>query len=71
VSPRERLIDLIVTHGLERRDVALMVAVDIGTVDRWLLPHDSPQHLEVPEMALQLIEYKLADRPRTPQESSE
>lgn len=62
MSLRDRLIDLIVTHGLERREVARMLAVNIETVDHWLLPHEAADYEEVPEMAIELLGYKLAER---------
>jgi transposase len=59
---RDRLIELISAHGLDRREVAELVRVRRDTVDRWLLPPESKKHEEVPEMAVELLELKLRDR---------
>ena len=62
MNARERLIDMIAEHNLERLDVAQMLKVTRDTVDCWLLPNESSRHEEVPEMAVELLEYKLKDR---------
>lgn len=59
MNNRERLIDLITEHELDRREVADMVKVKRDTVDRWLLPNESSHHIEVPEMAIELLELKI------------
>ena len=59
MNNRERLIDLITQYDLDRTDVADMVKVKRDTVDRWLLPHESAHHEEVPEMAVELLELKI------------
>lgn len=59
MNNRQRLIDLIAEHRLERRDVADLLKVKRELVDRWLLSAESKLHEEVPEMAIELLEYKL------------
>ena len=60
MNNRERLIELITLHNLERRQIADMVRVNGQTVHRWLLPNGVRGHEEVPEMAIELLELKLA-----------
>lgn len=63
MNNRQRLIDLITDHKLDRRDVAGLLKVRREIVDRWLLSGESKLHEEVPEMAIELLEYKLGVRP--------
>ncbi len=60
MNNRDRLIDLMSEHQLERLQIAELVSVDRETVDRWLLPHESPRFEAVPDMALELLALKLA-----------
>jgi len=69
MNNRERLIELIADHKLDRRDVAEMVKVKPRMVDHWLLPNEAAGHEEVPEMAIELLELKLRDRARSGNES--
>lgn len=62
MNTRERLIELMTTHKLDRREVSELVRVKRDVVDRWLLPNESRNHQEPPEMAIELLEYKLRDR---------
>ncbi len=62
MNNRERLMDLMIDHHLERREVAELLSVDRGEVDEWLLPRESHHHKEVPNMAIELLEYKLKDK---------
>jgi orotate phosphoribosyltransferase-like protein len=59
MNNRERLMELISQHGLDRHEVADLVKVRRETVDRWLLSNESRAHEEVPEMAVELLELKL------------
>ncbi|MBF8268604.1 MAG: hypothetical protein HW386_313 [Gammaproteobacteria bacterium] len=59
MNNRERLIDLIAAHNLDRLTVAEMVKVKRDTIDRWLLSRESHHHEEVPDMALELLEMKI------------
>jgi hypothetical protein len=62
MNTRERLIELMTTHKLDRREVAELVRVKRDVVDHWLLPSESRNHQEPPEMAIELLDYKLRDR---------
>jgi hypothetical protein len=61
MNTRERLIELMTTHKLDRREVAELVRVKRDVVDHWLLPNESRNHEEPPEMAIELLEFKLRD----------
>lgn len=62
MNTRERLIEMMTTHKLDRREVSELVHVKRDVVDHWLLPNESRNHQEPPEMAIELLEYKLRDR---------
>lgn len=64
MNNRERLIELIAEHKLDRRELAEMLKVTRQTVDHWLLPNEARGHEEVPEMAIELLEFKLRERTR-------
>jgi len=59
MNNRERLLELIAEHQLERHEVAELVRVRPETVGHWLLSNESRAHEEVPEMAIELLELKL------------
>ena len=59
MNNREKLIDMMHEHTLERRELAELVRVDRQTVDGWLAPTESARHEEVPEMAIELLQLKL------------
>jgi len=65
MNTRERLIELMTDHKLDRREVSDLVHVKRDVVDHWLLPNESKNHLAPPEMAIELLEYKLRDRGNT------
>jgi len=62
MNNREKLMDLMVTHGLDRRAIADLVRVKRETVDRWLVSHESKHSEEMPDMAIELLELKLTQR---------
>ena len=62
MNNRERLMDLMVKHGLERREIAELVRIKRETVDHWLAAHGSKHSEEMPDMAIELLELKLKDR---------
>ena len=62
MNNRERLMDLMVKHGLERREIAELVRIKRETVDHWLASHESKYSEEMPDMAIELLELKLKDR---------
>ena len=66
MNNRQRLIDLMSEHGLDRRDVAELVRVKRDTVDHWLLTSESKYREEIPDMAIELLELKLAARGEAP-----
>ncbi len=66
MNNRDQLIEHMFAHQLERRELAEMLRVDRDTVDRWLLTRGSPRWLEVPDMAIELLAYKLAERHAPP-----
>ena len=59
MNNRERLMELIAEHHLERHEVADLVKVKLETVGHRLLSNESRAHEEIPEMALELLELKL------------
>jgi hypothetical protein len=59
MNNREKLMDLMVTHELDRREIADLVRVKREIVDRWLAPHESKHCEEIPDMAIELLELKL------------
>ncbi len=59
MNNRERLMELIAEHQLERHEVADLVKVKLETVGHWLLSNESRAHEEIPDMALELLELKL------------
>ncbi|MBM2830635.1 MAG: hypothetical protein HW411_1425 [Gammaproteobacteria bacterium] len=62
MNNRERLIDLITEHELDRQEIAALLKVKRETVDHWLISHESKHHEEVPDMAIELLEMKLKER---------
>ena len=50
MNNREKLIDMMHEHAMERRELAELVCVDRHTVDGWLAPPESSRHQEVPEL---------------------
>ncbi len=66
MNNRDQLIDLMITHKLERRDVAQLVHVPIDTVHHWLLPMEAHGRVEIPDMAIELLNLKLERRSQLP-----
>lgn len=62
MNNRERLMEIITEHGLDRREVAELVRVKQEMVDRWLVSNESKNHEDMPDMAIELLELKLALR---------
>lgn len=62
MNNRERLFDMISEHQLERREVAELLKVKVDTVNHWLISHESASYEEMPDMAIELLELKLAAR---------
>ena len=59
MNNRERLMDIMLEHALDRMAVSEMVKVKRDEVDHWLLSNESKNHKEVPDMAIELLELKL------------
>lgn len=62
MNNRLRLIELMAGNGLDRMEVADLLRVKRDTVDHWLLPNESSSRVEIPDMAIELLELKLAAR---------
>lgn len=59
MNNRERLMAVISEYDLDRQEVAEMLKVKRSEVDHWLLSSESKNHVEMPDMALELLELKL------------
>ena len=59
MNNREQLIDLMIEHGLERREIAALLSTDRETVDRWLASAESSRREQIPDMAIELLTLKL------------
>ncbi len=66
MNNRDRLIDLMLEHKLERRELADLVHVKRQVIDAWLLPPEAHGHEPIPDMAIELLTLKLASRPPAP-----
>ena len=64
MNNRERLFDLISEYKLEKREIAELVRVKVDTVENWMVSHESHHFEEMPDMAIELLELKLKDRPK-------
>lgn len=59
MNNRDRLIDLLADHELERREVAELLKVKAEMVNHWLASHESHNYEDMPDMAIELLEIKL------------
>ncbi|TDJ19904.1 MAG: hypothetical protein E2O62_01815 [Gammaproteobacteria bacterium] len=59
MNNRDRLIELLTEHELERREVAELLKVKTDKVDHWLASHESHYYEDMPDMAMELLEIKL------------
>lgn len=62
MNNRDRLIEIISEHELERREVAELLKVKADTVNHWLASHESHNYEDIPDMAIELLELKLGDK---------
>ena len=62
MNNRDRLIEIMIDRGLERREIAVQLGVDRETVDHWLVPTESARLSPMPDMAIELLEIKLGMR---------
>jgi len=70
MNNRERLINLITDFKLDRLTVAEMLKVKRNTVDNWLMSSESRSQEEMPDMAIELLEYKLGLKNEESKESN-
>ena len=59
MNNRERLIEIMTERKLDRIELAQLLSVKKKDVDQWLLSNESKEHKEVPDMAIELLHYKL------------
>ena len=59
MNNRDKLIELLADHELERREVAELLKVKTDTVNHWLISHESHHYEDMPDMAIELLEIKL------------
>ena len=59
MNTRERLIEIMTERELDRIELAQLLSVKKKDIDQWLLSNESKEHKEVPDMAIELLQYKL------------
>ena len=59
MNNRERLMDIMTDKKLDRMELAELLIVSRDEIDHWLLSHESKNHKEIPDMAIELLELKL------------
>jgi|TARA_B100000809_G_C14870995_1_gene435532 hypothetical protein len=59
MNNRERLIEIMTERELDRIELAQLLSVKKKDIDQWLLSNESKEHKEVPDMAIELLQYKL------------
>ncbi len=59
MNNRERLIEIMTERELDRMELAQLLSVKKKDIDQWLLSNESKEHKEVPDMAIELLQYKL------------
>jgi hypothetical protein len=59
MNNRERLIEIMTERELDRIELAQLLSVKKKDIDQWLLSNESKEHKEVPDMAIELLRYKL------------
>ena len=59
MNNRERLIEIMTERKLDRIELAQLLSVKKKDIDQWLLSNESKEHKEVPDMAIELLHYKL------------
>ena len=52
-------MEIMLDKELDRRELAELLKVKRDDVDHWLLSHESKNHREIPDMAIELLELKL------------
>tara|TARA_B100001250_G_scaffold376862_1_gene365464 strand:+ start:417 stop:611 length:195 start_codon:yes stop_codon:yes gene_type:complete len=59
MNNRDSLIEIMAECRLDRSEVAQLLSVKRKNVDQWLLSNESTDHEEIPDMAIELLQYKL------------
>ncbi len=59
MNNRERLIEIMTGRELDRIELAQLLSVKKKDIDQWLLSNESKEHKEIPDMAIELLQYKL------------
>ena len=59
MNNRECLIEIMTDRKLARIELAQLLSVKKKDIDQWLLSNESKEHKEVPDMAIELLHYKL------------
>ena len=59
MNNRERLIEIMTERELDRVELAQLLSVKKKDIDQWLLSNESKEHKEIPDMAIELLHYKL------------
>ncbi len=59
MNNRERLIEIMTERELDRIELAQLLSVKKKDIDQWLLSNESKERKEVPDMAIELLHYKL------------
>lgn len=52
-------MDIMAERELDRLKISDLLKVKRAEVDYWLLSHESRNHKEIPDMAIELLELKL------------
>ena len=59
MNNRDRLIEIMAENSLDRVELAQLLSVKKKDIDQWLLSNESADHKEIPDMAIELLQYKL------------
>lgn len=59
MNNRDKLMEVMLEKNLDRMELAEILRVKREQIDHWLLPGESKNHQEVPDMAIELLEIKL------------
>ena len=59
MNNRDRLIEIMAERGLNRSEIAQLLRGKKKDIDQWFLSNESAAHKEIPDMAIELLQYKL------------
>ena len=59
MNNRDSLIEIMVNNKLERREIADLLNVKREMAEHWLVSTESTKALEIPDMAIELLQIKL------------